>query len=156
MSHVTAQTALQLKAAGFPQPKPAVGQVWYLGNNLKWVMSHDLDRPGHFNMSTIGSQFSASFAPGQQLEYMAFAPAAEDILQQMPGVSIQYDDDGEIFICSISGVPGEMPGVSIQYDDDGEIFICSISGVPGESPLSKHSFLSEALATAYLKIHGTT
>ena len=83
MTHITPQTAAALKAAGFPQPNPEIGQFWYLGNNLKWVMSHNLDTPGHFNMATVGSQFATSFAPGQQLEYMEFAPAAEDILNAL-------------------------------------------------------------------------
>lgn len=116
--------AYTLKAVGFPQPEPAIGQFWHLGENLKWVQSHSLERPGYFNMPTIGSQFAASFSPQEIAEFMAFSPADEDILKA-------------------------IPGVSVWYEAEQKVFICAVAGVLGETLLSRNELLSEALAAAY-------
>ncbi len=122
-------TAYTLKAVGFPQPEPAIGQFWYLGENLKWVQSHSLERPGDFNMPTIGSQFAASFSPQEIAEFMAFSPADEDILKAIPGVSVRYEAEQKVFICG------------------------AVAGVLGDTLLSRKESLSEACAAAYLNLH---
>lgn len=123
MSHVTPQTAVALKAAGFPQPlqKSAIGQVWY---------------------NTAGTPYHITAADGERCDYVVgealfigrylfnevFAPTAEDILRAMPGISARYDAVKKAFVCEIAGVWGAW----------------------GKS---HHESLPEALALAYLNAH---
>jgi hypothetical protein len=118
MNYITPQTALQLKAAGFPQPKPATGQHWYSRSQLGGPYLH-----------YIQDGSSPVFAAGQPTpEWLAFAPAAEDILRAMPGIFVRYDAVKKVFVCGITGVWGEW----------------------GKA---QHETLPEALALAYLNAH---
>lgn len=68
---VTAETAARLKAAGFPQPEPQAGQVWYseIGNPFiianaegEIVCGVFLNRNMHGFVDNFGNR--ATFAPG--------------------------------------------------------------------------------------------
>lgn len=79
-NHVTYETAVRLKEAGFPQPVPEEGQLWYnpkterlciiLFNRAKWS----------FRVSYFGS---ASNKGGYLKDNFMFAPTAADILREL-------------------------------------------------------------------------
>ena len=73
MKNVTThETSLRLKAAGFPQPQPEVGQFWYDDSGVLVCIGFSYDPGGSI------ARFKQAFA---------FAPTAADILQYL---SIQY------------------------------------------------------------------
>lgn len=77
MSHVTAATSRKLKEAGFPQPLPQEGQVWYVGRKQsKTTIRQSENYRGMLIADTyiIGGKFS---------EIADFAPTATDILREL-------------------------------------------------------------------------
>lgn len=83
MNTVNKQTAYALKEAGFPQPIPAFGQVWWrMDGSMHVVM-----RKGEFHTITRYIQddrVCAGFFNDEAVSEMAFAPNAVDILAEMP------------------------------------------------------------------------
>jgi len=75
-------TALELKEAGFEQPKPEAGQFWYLGSQLCMVCLIDLG----VRVELQGVGESEKYYPGiQQLQAIGlFAPTALEIIAEMP------------------------------------------------------------------------
>lgn len=71
MSHVTPQTALKLKAAGFPQPKISINQCWYSGTRF-------------FQITGTESPLFIYERSNELPEWLSFAPTAEDILEHLP------------------------------------------------------------------------
>jgi hypothetical protein len=63
----THETSLKLKEAGFPQPQPEFGQVW-------WLI--------HENGPILAVVGSANFAAAEHLDKV-FAPRVTDLLMQM-------------------------------------------------------------------------
>lgn len=93
MTHINKNIAFELKAAGFPQPEPAFGQMW-------WHPDGGL----HVVMTTKGLHtFTRYFKNGwpetgafnkQALSEMAFAPTAVDILAEMQyGAHVKQNPD---------------------------------------------------------------
>ena len=72
MNFVTYETAVRLKEAGFPQPKPMFYQLWYSPNG-------ESDKK-HKLPYIIGPLFGANI-----IENSIFAPTAEDILRELKG-----------------------------------------------------------------------
>ena len=84
MTHLSPATAHALKAAGFPQPAPAIGQLWHLGEeNLKIVLTQDLLESDRFIMPTLGSQFAANYTL-DEISQMSFCPTVEELLEVLP------------------------------------------------------------------------
>lgn len=98
-NHVTFETSVRLKEAGFPQPVPEEGQLWYnpkterlciiLFNRAKWS----------FRVSYFGS---ASNKGGYLKDNFMFAPTAADILREL-GMSYWqrfHEEDGVFHVFS--------------------------------------------------------
>lgn len=72
--HVSYETAVRLKEAGFPQPEPQYGQCWYNDNGGQIIIGHTTDSWGEPDES-----------------FSVFAPSALDLLQSIPSGSITID-----------------------------------------------------------------
>lgn len=82
MNHVTFETARRLKEAGFPQPAPDLGQVWYYnGGGFLQVVEFDNEQ----NMPIIYAFGSAYYERRPYWNQLIFACAATDILKELPG-----------------------------------------------------------------------
>jgi len=92
MSHVTHTTALALKAAGLPQPKPAPDQVWYFDTGKRSYQYLDFPKLAvekllyfapdadyiikHFAEKEMGDMAVSYSAAGA--EFISFDPAMEE------------------------------------------------------------------------------
>jgi len=97
-NYTTPQTSARLKAAGFPQPAPEVGQVWLeIGTNLLYIILHISDN-GEFECSYFG--FPGSRFVNEQFDTRdTFAPTATDILRELGGeFNISYVCDTYLII----------------------------------------------------------
>lgn len=106
MQAVTFETAKRLAEAGFPQPSPDYGQTWY---------THD------------GSPGSVTSLSKWSDNGEVFAPAATDILRELPGWNLCYDT---------------VIGWHVWFDDVAEWDYC-------EPPFFKHENPAEAAAQAW-------
>ena len=84
----TFETAQALKAAGFPQPEPEAGQMWYLGDSPKYLAGQELTDSGHFDgdfvFYTVGfPNLPLVNSREDVFESMVYAPTAADILREM-------------------------------------------------------------------------
>lgn len=135
MSHVTHATAARLKAAGFPQPAFATGQMWFNKHGeASFVGRRDLlEKTGDetFFCTSVRSGRTEEFTPIHDGSF--FAPTAEDILRELPGYSIHKFDN------------------HFQYGSD---FGCFRGVKLGLGEMCWHDkSLAEALAKAWLAIH---
>lgn len=75
------KTAIELKQAGFPQPKPAFGQIWYDSDGTPCVV---FTETGDFvtNDGTVFSPLST--------DNLYFAPDATEILNNIPLKSLTF------------------------------------------------------------------
>lgn len=78
MSHVSEETAIKLKSAGFPQPAPTQGQFWYKPNYFLYLCrwSRWNREPRFTSIGTSGPLFSTL-----NDDERVFAPFATDILE---------------------------------------------------------------------------
>ncbi len=79
MNHVTFETAVRLKDAGFPQPEPSFGQAWYYPT---WDESPKffIEKRGWWFMATINSAVHLR----EHANYpTVYAPTATDILREL-------------------------------------------------------------------------
>lgn len=88
MSHVKYETATRLKDAGFPQPKPAPGQLWYKTIFEGGTAQHIapcvlLDFGGQIVMQAIAPRWDYPGNSGFDKKAV-FAPDAADILKLLP------------------------------------------------------------------------
>jgi len=96
-NHVTFETALRLKEAGFPQPNPEVGQFWYLpmlgsinGENPPYCINFVGEE--HIYFSRVGGIVTEREHVGNRLSVSTFlkaatfAPTAADILRELKRV----------------------------------------------------------------------
>jgi hypothetical protein len=74
-SVVSLETAQALKAAGFPQPDPALGQFWYEGKELCVIVVDDY----------YAGLYSYAINDGSKNEFTSgiFAPTATDVIAAM-------------------------------------------------------------------------
>jgi hypothetical protein len=126
---VSPPTAKRLKAAGFPQPEPEAGQVWYEGQKAYVIGAFD---DGEFNRV----YFNGSCFNSENQEVMVndiFAPTATDILPS------------ECFICREISYKTKTGERWVVYDRDTFELLCK--GFPEtDNP-------AEAAAAAWLEIH---
>lgn len=121
MNHITPQTALQLKSAGFPQPKIGIDQCWYSGTRF-------------FQITGTDSPLFIYERSNELPEWLAFAPTAEDILQEL----------GAGWGILIVGITDGVPLWCCYYLESGEF--------------SQHAWgksIAEACAVAYLTLHAS-
>lgn len=99
-NHTTYETARALKEAGFPQPEPEFGQVWYDNDGYAFICLDD-----GYMVSSPGTVF----CPGD-LGDMFYAATVTDILreielyfQRMPGYSVEISLTPLIgeFVCRV-------------------------------------------------------
>lgn len=85
MNTVNKETAFALKEAGFPQPEPAFGQVWYDTNEMPMVIVF-VSYKGIFTFTAYydNGKVQPYVLLREALAEMAFAPNAVDILAEMP------------------------------------------------------------------------
>lgn len=76
------QTALALKEAGFPQPDPQPGQIWYDGA-LKVMVRRGKDVVLTYMSGAELYKFSDSIFP-------VFAPSVADLLRELPNLSLSF------------------------------------------------------------------
>lgn len=91
---VSYETAVRLKEAGFPQPTPEAGQVWYHGLLKKDAAvlianfkTHDGSQPSStlYFLNGSGSSIVTKVA-----EESIYAPTATDILRELPSYSLFF------------------------------------------------------------------
>lgn len=77
---MTYELAHQLKAAGFPQPKPSFGQSWYDKMGI-CLIGGQFDHKSLRLFTDIGE---GEFEPSFILGCLTFAPALDDITPHLP------------------------------------------------------------------------
>ena len=98
MNTVDKKTAFALKEAGFPQPEPAFGQVWYHTNEVPVVVV-GVSYQGAFIFTAYYSKWKTQelVLSREALAEMAFAPNAADVLAEMPDGSKIEKLEGGIY-----------------------------------------------------------
>ncbi len=105
-NHCTPETAKKLKALGFPQPKPAPGQVWYEQDGTAVFMIEINSFTGLVHGSN-GVRYG-----GKASEVLTFAPTAPDILKQIAHeYTLAYvPEDKQWFCCTTDEETGNLTG----------------------------------------------
>lgn len=124
-NNVSFETAKKLKEAGFPQPEPEVGQVWYdEDGNMVWIRglrenSYSSRRTASFVGELKGGGMSTCTAEEMAEAGWVFAPTATDILRELPfGRGLHFDagffsvrvlrlNDSELIVDSVHENPAE-------------------------------------------------
>jgi hypothetical protein len=85
MNTVTFETAKRLKEAGFPQPVPKDGQFWYRpSGGIGYIDIVDSD-------GEIYALLNGEVKGVKGFDSAIFAPAATDILKEIPFVSLSFE-----------------------------------------------------------------
>ena len=84
---VSFETAKRLEAAGFPQPAPQVGQMWYTRHlgALCLVIHANETESGWLVVGSVESGKISSFTSDLLALCLVYAPSATDILNYMRG-----------------------------------------------------------------------
>lgn len=93
---VTFDTAQRLKEAGFPQPEPGDGQVWYDRYENLGVLSLLHGAPGarpEISVLLFGDSDTFSLF---DMDGFVFAPMATDIMHHLPGHAMTIE--GELWV----------------------------------------------------------
>lgn len=99
MIHATPETAKRLKKAGFPQPKPDEGQVWYNSAGTVYVVTYSYGKTCDYVVRGSNNVWiERGLNDGE-----VFAPTATDILAHLPGWSLEYTENGWVCFESILG-----------------------------------------------------
>lgn len=80
---ISTETAYKLKAAGFPQPAPEVGQFWYLGEHIQFIPCAETGT-GRPIVMTLGAHFFKTLTDTQFIQHCAYCPTPGDIIAQLP------------------------------------------------------------------------
>lgn len=86
----TPATSARLKAAGFPQPDPAPGQVWYVHGDTVILSAHPTT-PSWLRMFYLSARESALKAFDIRKEVFSehtFAPGVADLLRALPATYV--------------------------------------------------------------------
>lgn len=95
MSHVTPKTARRLAEAGFPQPNPEEGQVWYNHAGTIYVITYSYGKTCDYVVRGSNNVWiERGLNDGE-----VFAPTATDILAHLPGWYLSFEDG--IWVCSL-------------------------------------------------------
>ena len=95
MSHVTPETARRLKDAGFQQPEPQRGQLWYNNSGIEYVITLS-DNLGMCDYVTPSGHLwiERGLNDGE-----VYAPTATDIMQHLPGWCLSFENG--IWVCRL-------------------------------------------------------
>ena len=96
---VTAETAIALKNAGFPQPEFQTGQIWYFNGSVAFIST--TFRLG-IDVAIIEGRCLSRPQERAYWKHMntAFAPTATDILRELGlGYGLYVSESGNVFIC---------------------------------------------------------
>lgn len=93
----------KLRKAGFPQPVPEFGQVWYFPNPLWLDISSD-----PFVVTGLTDDVCDYVCMGSTDVYLGrglnsdeiFSPSASDILAQIPDCFLHFDSEKEAWVCA--------------------------------------------------------
>jgi len=80
INHVTPETADRLKAAGFPQPVPEFGQVWYEPKSERELICI---KPANLVDRTFSFMYPSGTGTLFNAKDIVFAPNATDILREL-------------------------------------------------------------------------
>lgn len=83
---VTFETAKRLKDAGFPQPEPATGQIWYGPKDKTAYLINEVSHKTIYFIA-LGDYGNEEILEAKHLYLFVFAPTATDILREL-----QYAD----------------------------------------------------------------
>jgi hypothetical protein len=90
MIHAIPETAKRLADAGFPQPTPKRGQVWYSRSGHESYIII-LDECGDSGICDLSEHPGGRVWADQSMNSgQVFAPSATDILQHLPGWNLCY------------------------------------------------------------------
>lgn len=118
---VTAETALELKNAGFPQPAPEFGQTWYSKNGTKFLV-YAVDGKRADIISESGQTWIGRFLDDGD---MIYAPSDAELIMALRFWQVTTRDVNDVE----------------QY---------AVSHFGGDYSTKKNLVLSEALAMAYI------
>ena len=106
---VTFETAKRLADAGFPQPLPQRGQVWFLEGGMPLVVTSKSDAIDMHLCDYVvgGSMYIYRYLNDGEV----FAQTATDILQHLPGWNLSKIEDGWRAWFGIFPKKGYSPGV---------------------------------------------
>lgn len=107
----TFETAKALKDAGFPQPEPEAGQVWYARHETFIFLGRISS--GAWTVCSVDYDEVQNIYPND----MVFAPTATDLLLDLPEDTHLYvaDVDGERFF--VPSLFEFVENETIKYDD---------------------------------------
>ncbi len=95
MSHVAHETARRMKDAGFPQPNPDEGQIWYNAAGTMYVVTYSYGKTCDYVVRGSNNVWiERGLNDGE-----VFAPTATDIMQHLPGWYLSFENG--IWICSL-------------------------------------------------------
>lgn len=106
-NYVTPETAKKMKEAGFPQPEPRPGQMWFSAfHEIPSIVSHRTDRVGEFMLAPISRvDWSHIFFAGPIIGNAEniFMPTVADILRELPNKVLFWRND-DLFVCGVQMV----------------------------------------------------
>jgi hypothetical protein len=131
-NHVSHKTAVALRDAGFPQPAPAFGQVWYFGGDRKVVVTkassgqpaevHYCDGDTH-GVSTLKAWIGAG--------HLAYAPTPSDLLPLLDA-SLYFSSKGVfVHLGSGRGYLANIPSSLSLVESMAEIILTKQPALPG-------------------------
>ena len=83
-NHVTFETSVRLKEAGFPQPEPEAGQIWYDPKDEKAFFVIEVNEElRDVYWATVGEYGDEGKFNANQMGLFVLAPTAADILREL-------------------------------------------------------------------------
>lgn len=95
MKIINLETAKKLKEAGFPQPKKEFGQIWHYDGDQHGIITGVDDE----YLCITGGNFQDIQMDKDMTNLFIYAPSATEILREIPGVSLSYDEEIGAFGC---------------------------------------------------------
>jgi len=92
MEHVIRETAKRLADAGFPQPAPERGQIWYSESGAKYRI-HINNNDGTVDYLSESDIVYLHLCRFLEADNCVFAPTAMDILKELPGCGLSFEAD---------------------------------------------------------------
>ncbi len=113
-NHVTPETAKKLKEAGFLQPAPEPGQVWYDATGAAHVVGLRMDGRLHFIALSTGH--IRWISEGKEAGFI-YAPTASDILRELGELSALLYENNRFIVGGLN-IHGEFIGGIPQLTDN--------------------------------------
>ena len=112
----TPETAARLKAAGFPQPDPAPGQVWYYASAHPYVLLSPRSDGDWFvgGLETANSVFNPKISA-------TFAPGVADLLRALWfRFTIRFGGNGKFLVLEITSLNNPEGDVVSENENPAE------------------------------------